>query len=88
MGYFSNGTEGLGYQEVHCSHCAHFGPEDGPGCPVWLLHLVHVGEKPMESILDMFIPRNDKYGNEKCVMYINAPDTDNLTGDLFEEIEV
>jgi hypothetical protein len=83
MGYFSNGTEGLAYQEVFCAHCAHCGPPDGPGCPVWLLHLVHNGERPMKGILDMFIPNINGAGNDKCQMYINLPDTDNLTGDMF-----
>lgn len=51
MGYFSNGTEGAGFEEAHCSRCVHgawardgwnpLDPAAEPGeiqCPVWSLH--------------------------------------------------
>lgn len=38
MGYFSNGSEGMDYQEHYCSKCIHAAKQD---CPVWLLHLLH-----------------------------------------------
>jgi hypothetical protein len=85
MGYFSNGTEGLIYQENYCMCCVHNGPEDGPGCPIWLLHLMHNYEKDMKPTLDLFIPRNDNCGNGECVMFVSLPDTDNLTVDMFTE---
>lgn len=40
MGYFSNGSEGMDYQEHYCSKCIHAAKQD---CPVWLLHLLHNG---------------------------------------------
>ena len=39
MAYFPNGTAGMEYESHYCFHCIHFGPEEGPGCPIWGLHL-------------------------------------------------
>ena len=41
MGYFSNGSEGMDYEERYCKRCIHYGPEEGPGCPIWFAHLVY-----------------------------------------------
>ena len=54
MGYFSNGTEGLMYQERWCFNCHHW--SDDVGCPIWLLHELHVGEKDWQPALDKMIP--------------------------------
>lgn len=60
MGYFSNGTEGLMYQEHYCFHCAFWNDDEGGmGCPVWLLHELHVGDKQWQPTLDKLIPMVD-----------------------------
>ena len=66
MGYFSNGTEGLCYQEDYCFRCVHDINED---CPVWLLHLIYSYKMCNEpdSFLDVLIPRSkDRLYNEQC----------------------
>ncbi len=78
MGYFSNGTAGTDYEETYCRKCAHFGPEDGPGCPIWAAHLLYAyalcneEKHPGKVMLDMFIPRSDGGGNGRCVMFVPA----------------
>ena len=62
MGYFSNGTEGQIYEEAYCLRCIHYGPEEGPGCPVWFAHLLYAYEEcnsdsNAKAMLDMLIPR-------------------------------
>lgn len=80
MGYFSNGTEGMMYEERYCSRCVHFGPEEGPGCPIWFAHLLYAYEEcnsnsNAHAMLDMLIPRtSDGLDNEQCVMFVEAPD--------------
>jgi hypothetical protein len=54
VGYFSNGTEGLMYQEKYCFRCSYW--NDEAGCPIWLLHELHVGEKKWQPTLDRLIP--------------------------------
>lgn len=74
MGYFSNGSEGEGYEQQYCSRCLHNDPANG--CPVWDAHLLHAyGENGKnsagEQILDMLIPRaKDGLGNKRCVMFL------------------
>ena len=69
MGYFSNGTEGMLYEEEYCQKCAHY-----DGCAVWAAHYLHNYREcnNKESILDILIPRNGTE-NEKCRMFIKAP---------------
>lgn len=65
MGYFSNGSEGEGYEEQWCSRCLH-----NDGCAVWSAHQLHNYEecnKP-DSILHMLIPRD----NGQCRMFVDA----------------
>lgn len=65
MGYFSNGTEGMAFQERYCFHCRNWRDlEDGrgEGCPIWDAHLLYSyelcnSETPGKVILDMLIPR-------------------------------
>lgn len=67
MGYFSNGTEGMIYEEMYCCHCVHH-----ENCAILQAHFVHnYNECNKESsILDYFIPRKkDGLGNEKCTMF-------------------
>lgn len=67
MGQFSNGTEGMMYEDHFCARCVH---EDG--CPVWGAHLLHNSEQydnpQVKSILDMLIPRQDGH-NMECAMF-------------------
>ena len=70
MGYFSNGSEGADYEDRWCSTCAH-NREDG--CPVWMAHLLHNGEKPFMDVLDLLIPRSEDGFNERCTMYVWNP---------------
>ena len=69
MGYFSNGTQGICYEEKYCCDCVHY-----DACRVWLLHLdYNYGQfkeenKEIKKILDMFIPQIG-LGNGKCTMY-------------------
>ena len=68
MGYFSNGSEGMDYQEHYCSKCVH---DEKQSCPVWLLHLLHNYEecnKP-DSFLHVLIPRT-KTGNGQCALFL------------------
>jgi len=67
MGYFSNGTEGLAYQERFCFTCAHW--DYDTGCPVWNLHEFHNNEDGWKRALDKLIPRDTRGFNEKCVTY-------------------
>ncbi len=71
MGYFSNGTEALLFEEAWCSRCVHsdhrpgkeIGDSDNPPCPVWMAHFLYAYElcnaekHPGKVILDMLIPR-------------------------------
>lgn len=74
MAYFSNGTEGLLYEERWCASCVHakLKAETG-GCSVWLAHLLRNYDqcnKP-DSILHVLIPRSkDGLTNLKCTMHI------------------
>ena len=69
MGYFSNGTEGMMYQEAYCNRCVHDRNDD---CPIWSLHLLWNAEqhddKGKKMALDMFIPQKG-IENGQCVMF-------------------
>ena len=81
MGYFSNGAEGMDYEERYCRRCVHFGPKEGPGCPVWFAHLLFAYEETgsnsnAETMLDLLIPRSaDGCDNEQCSMFIAAEES-------------
>ena len=66
MGYFSNGTEGMGYQEKYCWHCAHDG-----GCAVWDAHLLCNCSEVVsnECVLGLLIPTKDME-NQACKMFM------------------
>jgi hypothetical protein len=54
-----------------------YGPEEGPGCPVWLAHLLYNYDEcnKDESILHLLIPRTpDGLGNEQCSMFVESND--------------
>ena len=74
MAYFSNGTEGMSFQERQCLKCIH-----EPNCTIWLLHLLHnydqCGETPeakrTKEMLDTLIPRG-----KGCTMFHAATDAE------------
>ena len=74
MADFSNGTEGMMYEEQYCDKCVHQGDENS-GCMVWLAHLCHAydlcnSKTPGKEILDMLIPMNkDGLFADKCSMF-------------------
>ena len=76
MGYFSNGTEGMMYEDQWCSNCIHQDGQDGKsGCYVWLAHSLHNYEEcnKEDSILHLLIPRTKNgFGNEKCKMFMRG----------------
>jgi hypothetical protein len=77
MGYFSNGTEGMIYEEHYCQRCIHVDREPGVDkpCPIWMAHLLFAYEEcnrdsNAHTMLDMLIPRTpDGLNNEQCVMF-------------------
>jgi len=71
MGYFSNGTEHMMYEEEYCDNCINQNPDSG-GCAVMLAHMLYNYDEcdNPDSILHLLIPRaNDGVGNKKCTMY-------------------
>lgn len=71
MGYFSNGTENMAYQEQYCYRCAHY---NGGDCPVMILHELHNYDEcnKTDSMLHRLIPlTKDGLGNEQCAMFID-----------------
>jgi len=72
MGYFSNGTEGMIYEENYCMRCDHY---DEGGCPVLTIHALYNYDqcrdgdkgKAVERILSEFIPI-DGIHNGPCRM--------------------
>jgi hypothetical protein len=88
MGYFSNGDEGMSYEEQYCSRCVHRGNEDDGGCAVFLAHLLHNYDEcnKDDSILHLLIPRSKNgVGNEQCALFYedkNAPDPNQLGFEL------
>ena len=78
MGYFSNGSEGEFYRAQYCDRCVHDRGGEGPGCPVWGMHLMdnykqnRTNGEGMEikGRLEMFIPSDEHGGNKQCVMFL------------------
>lgn len=70
MGYFSNGSEGMDYQEQYCFRCIHW--SDDAGCPVWQAHELHNYKEcnNPSSILHILIPLNTDAFNDQCRMFI------------------
>lgn len=67
MGYFSNGSEGEGYEHRYCRRCAN---NSDDGCSVWLAHLLYNGDAPQSQVLDLLIPRSkDGLDNLQCTMF-------------------
>ena len=68
MAYFSNGTEGMMYEERYCNRCIH-----GPDCVVWAVHFDYNydqnKDEKIKAILSALIPR-DGLWNAECTMFI------------------
>lgn len=77
MGYFSNGTEGLDFDEKWCSRCVHLPKRQDRGCPVMLAHLLFAYElcnekkHPGKVILDILIERDEATGAQRCTMFVD-----------------
>lgn len=75
MGYFSNSTEGMMFEEQYCHSCVHRDDDlDSFGCPVWMLHMMWnydaVGmlkDETKETALESFIP-TEGIENKPCTM--------------------
>jgi len=77
MGYFSNGTEGMMYEERFCCNCIH--NKEDEQCPVWYIHEVFnydaVGkdaDNKIKKILNTLIPRTADGFNGECSMFRGA----------------
>jgi len=77
MGYFSNGTEGIGYMESYCFNCINWQIDKKLKigfCPIWDLHLNYSYElcnkkdNEGKKMLDFLIPIKDCQ-NQKCQMF-------------------
>lgn len=76
MGYFSNGTEGMSYEEEFCNRCVNV--EISGVCPILDLHMrwnydQHGDaeiDKAKKQALDLFIPRDANGNNEKCRFFV------------------
>lgn len=85
MGYFSNVSEGMDYQERYCSRCVHNPPDDDlskPACPVWNAHFFYnydalaEGQEKLRHTLDMLIPREKgDLNNLQCAMFVERKDS-------------
>ena len=75
MAYFSNGNEGMQYEEEYCSKCVH---GMGKPCAVWAAHMLHNYDEcnNKESILHILIPQDNvkDWGTfaGECKMFIKA----------------
>lgn len=75
MGYFSNGSEGMSYQDKYCDKCVHWHEEFG--CPCWWIHqdLNYDECNNKESVLHKMIPQDKKGFNSKCFCFIEPKDS-------------
>jgi hypothetical protein len=76
VGYFSNGSEADTYQAQWCDFCVHMAPTTT--CPIWDLHLLYNYDQQKRDTtrraLEMFIPRAENGGNDRCKMFVEDPD--------------
>lgn len=77
MAYFSNGTEGMVFEDVYCCRCVHYREPDDGGCPVWILHLLWNYEQNKDEdkrlALDLLITGNGFTEPYQCEMFHKAP---------------
>lgn len=76
MGYFSNGSEGSGYQSQYCDHCAN---NDGEGgCAIWDAHLFFNGDQNADpkvgAVLALLIPIDARGYNQQCKLFRQTPE--------------
>jgi len=73
MAYFSNGSEGMAYEDAYCDKCIHCPGITGKNCAVWEIHMLRntEGANDDESILHDLIPRKGTT-NGKCRMFMKA----------------
>ena len=80
MGYFSNHTEFLAYQDSYCFRCQNYKKikelkYDEEGCPILELHILEKAlSKPTKSYKEffcsIFIPRKKNGKNDKCLFFL------------------
>ena len=69
MAHFSNGTEGMVYEEMYCFRCIHC-PDEENGCAVWDAHFLYNGDKEKQDLLDLLIPmKKDGLQADQCSMF-------------------
>lgn len=94
MGYFSNGSEGMGYEERYCNRCRNWreDPETGfEGCAIMDIHAEYnraqfgntEESKTVKRILNMLIPSKDGY-NQECRLFMRV---DDIPGQMKLEFE-
>lgn len=78
MGYFSNGSEGMDYEEAYCEKCVNY-RDNGSGslgCPIMDAHAFanydqhQEAEKNLKTVLNLLIPRAEDGSNEECAMFL------------------
>jgi hypothetical protein len=74
MGYFSNATEGMSFDEKYCAHCLNMPKREDRDCPVRSAHLLFAYEEcgstsNAKKILDMLIVPGPK--GQRCAMFID-----------------
>ena len=77
MGYFSNGSEGMDYEERWCDRCANRRSGQRVECPILSMHSLWnydaCKDKEKDWALQLFIPRTkDGLGNEQCRMFVET----------------
>lgn len=86
------------FEEQWCSRCVHYGPEEGPGCPVWLTHLLYAyeecnSESNAKSMLDILIVPREITASDglpiltnECQMFVEAEPNVSLLADREEQL--
>lgn len=78
MGYFSNGTEGMIFEDKNCLRCIHLGSPDGPGCPVMLASFIYnydqmkEGQEKLKGLLEILMPTDEDGFCRRCAMFAEA----------------
>ena len=76
MAYFSNGTEGMMYEERYCENCIYYSNNPDEVCPIMEAHflygyeLCNKKEDPGKVILDLLIPMGEDHFPAQCKMFI------------------
>jgi len=68
MAYFSNGTQGMDYEDKYCFHCIHSKELDF--CPCWAAHKLwnHEEAHNQDSILHKMIPMVE-FVPQECIFF-------------------